>query len=85
MNWNSTKNAEKPRGYDQNKDLTEGDRESDCGDIKHKNNPIKVAKQVALLNTTLNHMLTTSRASTMSVDVALTGFYNEISKSIKRY
>jgi len=89
MNWDRIKNGEKRHHID----LNQGRRKSDSREKinlfsnrdgeKDKDNKIKANKQLSSLNDTLKNMIKTSRESAMPIEVALTGFYKEISKSIK--
>ncbi len=90
MNWNRIKNGEKRP----HSDLNQGQRISDShekinipssrDEKKHKDNTVRADKQLSTLNDTLKNMIKTDRESAMPIEVALTGFYKELSKSIKR-
>jgi hypothetical protein len=74
VNWNQTKNNENRR----NVGLNQGRRKSDV-EID-----VLAESRLSFLKTTLINLINTSKHSSMSVDRALTGFYKEVNKSIKR-
>lgn len=74
MIWNQTKNHENRR----NVGLNQGRRKSDV-EID-----VLAESRLSFLKTTLINLINTSKHSSMSVDRALTEFYKEVNKSIKR-
>ncbi len=90
MNLNRIKDSEKRCDIN----LNQGRRKSDSNERfnihfgqtqkKHKDNGIRADIQISTLNNTLKNMIKTGRESSMTIEMALTGFYQEISNSIKR-
>jgi hypothetical protein len=74
VNWNPLKKSE----MRQISGLNLGRRKSDI------DNHVKSDDRLSSLKTTLINMINTSKQSNISIDKALTGFYKEINKTIKR-
>jgi len=88
MNGNQIKGNEKQLESDLNqrlgKHVDEKFTATDKAQEAPKDNNSKADKQLFTLNSTLKNMIRTNRIATMPAQKSLTGFYKEISNSIKR-
>jgi hypothetical protein len=88
MNGNLSKGNEKQLEIDLNQQLgkhvDEKFNTTDKSQEAPKGNNNKADKQLFALNNTLKNMIRTNRMATMPAQKSLTGFYKEISNSIKR-
>jgi hypothetical protein len=89
MNWNQFKDGEKPFGSGLNQQLNKHtdaniDMIADENQETHKDGRSKADKKLSALNNILKNMIRTSKKAAMPIEMGLTGFYKEISKSIKR-
>jgi bisphosphoglycerate-independent phosphoglycerate mutase (AlkP superfamily) len=85
MSWNQIKNDEKQSDTQKAKFA---DKKPDISGDKvkkvTKDVESKADKQLFILNNTFENMINTSNKVEAAVEASLTGFYKEISKSIKK-
>ncbi len=88
MNWNQIKNDEKQSSsLNPEKAKSAGEKPDIAGEeIQKATKDVesKADKQLSILNNTFKNMIHTSNKVDTPVEASLTGFYKEISKSIKR-
>jgi hypothetical protein len=89
MNWHQFKDGEKPFGSGLNQQLNKHtdaniDMNADENQETHKGGRSKADKKLSTLKNTLKNMIRTGKKTAMPIEMGLTGFYKEISKSIKR-
>ena len=89
MNWNQIKDSEKPFGSGLNQQLNNHTDANiamiaNLNQETHMDGRSKADKKLLVLNNTLKNMIRTSKKTAIPIEMGLTGFYKEISKSIKR-